>query len=290
MNGFLALNKPEGISSHQAVGRIRRLCGVKKVGHTGTLDPAAGGLLLVAIGKATRLSEYFLDSTKAYRAVVHFGSATDTYDREGNVQRSVSDFLLSRAQINAALSMFQGEIMQKPPAASALKVQGKRAYELFRSGQTPDLPPRKVTIYDLQVVSAPKLIKPESPQLVLDIECSKGTYIRSLANDLGDAVKCPAHLAGLLRTKIGSISLAQAVELDDLDRETIQANMLDMAVAVTNLPRLKVGETTGQRIAHGLKFKNESIKAGPVALFCNQQLIGIGDIENYLVRPVKVLV
>jgi tRNA pseudouridine55 synthase len=287
LNGFIPLNKPVGISSQQAVSRVKKILGCKKAGHTGTLDPAASGLLLIALGKATRLSEYFLNGDKGYRAEIAFGQATDTGDREGRLIDGVEDFYLPAAEVEAALQGFLGRIRQRPPQASALKIDGQRAYTLFRRGLNPEMPLREVFIHSLKIVGESMDISPANPVLTLDIVCSKGTYIRSLAVDIGRALGLPAHLSGLVRTQLSQVSLTQAASFADLERD-YRPFLLDMSVAVASLPRLDLGQRDAARFLHGRPIPNSSLR-GEVAVFSDARLLGIARVESGLIKPTKVL-
>ena len=211
MHGFLNIDKPAGMTSHDVVAQVRRSLCQKRVGHAGTLDPAATGVLVVAIGQATRLIEYVQDETrKRYTALVRLGATTTTDDAEGEILATAPVPALDPFTLEAALQPFRGSIMQVPPIYSALHHEGQRLYELARAGQMVDIPARPVQVYQLDIVSM------TIPDLTLDIECGKGTYIRSLARDFGAALGCGAHLAGLRRTAVGQFSIAQAVPLADL--------------------------------------------------------------------------
>ncbi|MFI5273255.1 MAG: tRNA pseudouridine(55) synthase TruB [Ktedonobacterales bacterium] len=210
MDGIFVIDKSPGMTSHDVVARVRRLLRQKRVGHAGTLDPLATGVLPVLAGQATRVAEYLSESGKAYRATIRFGVETDTYDAEGTItaERPVT---LDLPRIGAALPAFLGERMQVPPAYSAIKRGGQPLYKLARAGETVVVEPRHVTIYALRPVAW------EAPDLVLDIECGKGTYIRSLAHDLGALLGTGAHLAALRRTRSGPFTLRQAITLEQLD-------------------------------------------------------------------------
>lgn len=209
--GLLLVDKPVGPTSHHIVHRVRLGSGVRKVGHAGTLDPRASGLLVLCLGPATRLSEYISTSSKCYQAVVRFGASTRSYDSDGEVVSRSSD-IPTRAQIEAALPSFTGEISQVPPPFSALKVSGQRAYDLARAGKDVDLEPRLITIYGLRLQDY------QPPDLALEVESSAGTYIRSLAHDLGARLGCGGYLAALRRTRVGPFSLEQAVSTEQLER------------------------------------------------------------------------
>lgn len=208
--GLLLVDKPIGPTSHHIVHRVRLGSGVRKVGHAGTLDPRASGLLVLCLGSATRLSEYLSTSTKRYEAVVRFGAATRSYDSDGEVV-SRSNAIPDREEIEAVLPAFTGEIEQVPPPFSALKVAGRRAYDLARSGADVELAPRPVTISLLRIQEY------QPPDLALEVECSAGTYIRSLAHDLGARLGCGGYLAALRRTQAGPFTLGQALPLDRLE-------------------------------------------------------------------------
>lgn len=208
--GLFIVDKPVGPTSHKIVSMVRQGTSVRKVGHAGTLDPRASGVLVLCVGPATRLSEYLSTSSKRYEAVVRFGSATETYDAEGDVVQQ-SDAVPSLENIKSVLPEFRGEIQQVPPPYSAIKVEGKKAYELARAGEDVELEARDVTIQTLKVLD----YKP--PDLVLDVECSAGTYIRSLAHDLGGKLGVGAHLADLRRTKAGPFTIEDAVPMPKLE-------------------------------------------------------------------------
>lgn len=207
--GLLLLDKPSGPTSHDLVYAVRRGSGERRVGHAGTLDPLATGLLVMCLGPATRLSEYFSGKDKRYHARVRLGQATTTYDAQGEVTAS-SPVVPGRAAVEAALAEFRGPQQQVPPAFSAIKRGGQKSYELARRGETVVLEPRSVIIESLELVDW------QPPDLELDVHCSAGTYIRSLAHDLGQRLGCGAHLAALRRTASGQLLVRQAVSLDVL--------------------------------------------------------------------------
>src|SRR5215207_3710637 len=192
--GFLNIDKPLRMTSHDVVAQVRRKFKLKRVGHAGTLDPLATGVLVVCLGAATRLSEYVMDSTKQYRARVTLGVTTTTYDAEGDVVQQREAGHITRKMVEAALPQFTGEIDQLPPMYSAIKKGGRKLYEIARAGETIELTPRRITIYGLEIVEW------SPPECVLDVTCSAGTYIRSLAFDLGKALGVGAYLSGLVRT------------------------------------------------------------------------------------------
>jgi len=201
--GLIIVDKPVGPTSHQVVAIVRKGTGIRKVGHAGTLDPRASGVLVLCLGAATRLSEYLSSTTKEYEATVRFGVSTRTFDGDGEITRR-SGRTPTRREIEQCLPGFRGELEQQPPPFSAIKVQGRKAYEIARAGDEPELAPRTVNITRLELRTY------QPPDLALRIECSAGTYIRSLAHDLGEQLGTGAHLAGLRRTRAGPFRLEQA--------------------------------------------------------------------------------
>lgn len=287
ISGFIPLNKPVGITSQQAVSRVKKIIGCKKAGHTGTLDPAAQGLLIVALGKATRLSEYFLNGDKGYRAEVMLGSQTDTGDREGNITAQVPEFAVEPEDITSILRDFSGLINQTPPQASAIKINGQRAYNLFRQGKGLEMPARQVTIKSIQALGLDGPLTQDNPVLTIDVVCSKGTYIRSLAVDIGAALGLPAHLSGLTRTSLSQISLEQAADFIDLEQD-YNPWLLDLSIAVAKMPKLQVDREGLANFLHGRTLEADS-PDGEIAVFSGSRLLGIGKATAGTIKPVKVL-
>jgi len=221
MFGFLNVYKPAGMTSHDVVARLRRVTKVKQIGHTGTLDPFAEGVLPICIGKATRLIEYLADD-KAYVGTVQLGSSTTTYDTEGEEVKK-SQKVVTKEEIETALENFRGEIEQLPPIYSAIKVKGKKLYEYAREGKEVKIEPRRVNISRLEIVD----FDVEKQQVSLRIDSSKGTYIRSIANDLGEVLGSYGHLIKLVRVKAGEFGIESSIKLDNLDSpEAVQANLI----------------------------------------------------------------
>ena len=237
MNGILNIDKPRGMTSHDVVARIRGIARARRVGHAGTLDPMATGVLLVCLGKATRLVEYLTPGRKRYRAVVCFGATTDTYDAEGQVL-TTSNVEITESQLTRVLDEFRGSISQVPPAYSALKKDGQPLYKLARQGVEVERPARRIEIHELTVESW------RSPDLVLDVACSAGTYIRSIAHDLGARLGPGAHLSALTRTASGSFTVEDALPLRDVEAAAAQGRfeelLLPPAVAVADLPGIQL--------------------------------------------------
>ncbi|HAV10237.1 MAG TPA: tRNA pseudouridine(55) synthase TruB [Dehalococcoidia bacterium] len=221
VDGILNINKPEGQTSFSIIASLRKLTGEKRIGHAGTLDPLASGVLPVCLGRATRIIRFFLDVQKTYSAEIELGIATDTYDREGKIVEQIDPGNVIEDEIRAVLNSFKGVVLQTPPLYSALKYQGRRYYELARAGKQIEIKPRTIEISQLYLLSW------EMPVLKIEVECSKGTYIRSLANDIGKALKCGGHLKSLVRTKYGSYDIGSAISLAD-----VEAAIKDDAFAV----------------------------------------------------------
>ncbi len=246
--GILNIDKPGGITSHDVVQQIRRISGVRRVGHAGTLDPLATGVILVCVGRATRLAEYLVGQTKRYEAVVRLGQATDTYDADGQVVAE-KQIQVGADDIEQALDQFRGRIQQKAPAYSAIKRDGQPLYKLARQGKDVDPPVRTVDIYELHLLSW------QDPYLQLEMTCSSGTYVRSLAHDLGQVLGCGGHITALKRTAIGDYSLSQATPLDHLHQETWTNNLLPADSAVQHLPRMTLSEEESARMKVGQRLK-----------------------------------
>jgi tRNA pseudouridine55 synthase len=246
-SGLLNLNKPPGLTSHDVVAQIRRLTGQRRVGHAGTLDPLATGVLLVCLGQATRLIEYLMTGQKQYRAVIRFGLTTNTLDSQGQVIAQADPFGLSQAGLMALLPAFTGEIEQIPPIFSALKKDGRPLYQRARAGEKVEVEPRRVTIHTLTVVAW------QPPDLTLDVTCSPGTYIRSLAHDLGQAAGVGAHLARLTRTTSGGWRLDEAVSLETLvsGQADWRAYLHPPDRAVNHLPAVTLTEDEARRVNYG---------------------------------------
>ena len=247
VDGVLLLDKPSGLSSNAALQRARRALNAEKAGHTGTLDPLASGLLPLCFGEATKFARFLLDADKRYTATVRFGTTTTTQDAEGDVVATAL-VNLDRAAIEAALPAFRGTILQVPPAFSALKHQGRSHYEYARAGIDVPRAAREVRIAALILTAW------NSPDAMLDVECSKGTYIRALAADLGDALGCGAHLAALRREGTGGFSIDDAVTLDALEALPPDAQMralLPVDALLAELPRLAVDAADAQRLRDG---------------------------------------
>jgi tRNA pseudouridine55 synthase len=247
MDGILNLLKPPGMTSHDVVSVVRRALGIKKVGHTGTLDPGVAGVLPICVGRATRLAEFIAGEDKAYRAEITFGVTTDTQDSFGELTGEADAAFLTRGDIAYTLTKFQGQIMQIPPMVSAVKVDGKRLYELAREGLEVERAARPVTIHKLQLLD----FRPgPRPVAFVDVVCSKGTYIRTLAYDIGKALGVGAHMSYLVRTRSGPFTLEDAATLEELAAG--QAAMLSPAAALGAMARAQVPPAAAERLKHGV--------------------------------------
>lgn len=269
MDGLLNLNKPFGLTSHDCVAKVRRIYGLKKVGHAGTLDPAATGVLPIAIGRATRLLQY-LRQDKAYQATIRFGVTTATDDLEGETLTQQPVLHLSLEQIQEKLPLFQGVIQQIPPNYSAIQVQGKRLYDLARSGQAIEAPARTVEIDDLTIL---EFRSGDFPELDLAISCGSGTYIRSIARDLGADLGTGATLAKLLRTKSSGFELKESSTIEDLPVSLIEPEM-----ALLHLPEVVLESAIAKRWCQGQKIALELEQAGFVRVK-SDRFLGIGEIR-----------
>lgn len=280
--GFLNIYKPIGMTSHDVVAVLRRVTKIRQIGHTGTLDPFAQGVLPICIGKATRLIEYLPDD-KEYLATVQFGSATTTYDIEGE-KTFTSDKKISATDID--LKPFEGEIEQLPPIYSAIKVNGKKLYEYAREGKEVEIKPRKVTIEKIEL----KSFDEQTQQAEILIKCSKGTYIRSIAHDLGQNLGVGAHLIKLIRTQAGKFRVENTVQLDGINVKENLINPLEMF----DLPILKVNDEELERIRHGVSIEippNTTISGSNdrfVVLEYNNSVIAIGMVADKIIKAKKV--
>lgn len=249
VSGVLVIDKPVGMTSHDVVQIVRKGTDIRRAGHTGTLDPRASGVLVVLIGPAVRLSEFVSASDKRYQATIRLGSSTDTYDADGTITQSNPTITISEEQFVESLDHFIGEIEQVPPPYSAVKVKGRKAYEMSRKGEEVELAPRKINVYSLE------LLEWAPPEAVVDVYCSSGTYVRSLAHDLGQLLGCGAHLVGLRRTKSGRFTLRDAVPLRRL-REAFAAGewykyLIPAAEALADWPMVELDPDQVELVRHG---------------------------------------
>lgn len=276
VDGVLLLDKPGGMTSNSALQSARRLFSAAKAGHTGTLDPLATGLLPVCFGEATKFSADLLDADKTYEAEVLFGITTDTGDSEGEAIRTCSPhFVLSDLEV--VLGRFRGPITQIPPMYSALKREGKPLYELARQGVEVERQPREVTIHELQLLDF------SGNRCRLRVSCSKGTYIRTLAEDIGNALGCGAHLTALRRTRVGSLAISGAVTLDQLStivEEERSVYLQPPDALLQTLPIVRLNEDDTCRFSHGNPVSVAFACEGKCRVYCGDRLLGIGEAER----------
>lgn len=283
----LPVDKPVGPTSHDVVAAVRRVLRTRQVGHTGTLDPFASGLLLVCLGPATRLAEYLTPLAKTYRATMRLGEATDTDDHTGEgVSRSEGWRELAEEEVRTALARQVGTILQLPPRYSAKKVGGERLYAAARRGEEVERTPARVTIHRLDVLSI------ALPEVEIEVECSSGTYIRAIARDLGEALGVGGHLTALRRTRTGEHAVERAVPVDALgDPDRVEAALIDPAGAVAHLPRLAVDAEDARALSHGRAVPGApGLPEGtPLAILSDEGvLLAIGERAGEGVRPRKV--
>ncbi|DAB14579.1 TPA: tRNA pseudouridine(55) synthase TruB [Candidatus Gastranaerophilales bacterium HUM_18] len=285
MFGFLNVYKPKGITSHDVVSALRRITKVKQIGHTGTLDPFAEGVLPICIGKATRLIEY-LDDDKAYTGTIQLGSSTTTYDLEGE-EVNFSDKKVTLDEIEAALDKFRGEIEQLPPIYSAIKVNGKKLYEYAREGKKVKIEPRGVNISNLQILN----FYPETRQLELHIECSKGTYIRSIANDLGEELGTYGHLVKLVRVKAGMFEVNNAVSLEHIQTKEDVEKLLIAPLTKLNYMTYELNKNELVKVSNGTAImpSKELPENSLILLTSQERLIAAAKMTKGLLKCLKVL-
>jgi tRNA pseudouridine55 synthase len=289
LHGLIVVDKPAGLSSAAVVHRVRGRLGVRRAGHTGTLDPLATGVLPVCVGDATKLAGYLIAEDKAYRATIELGAETDTYDAEGEVVARDAEAAarVTRAQVDAAIARRTGPQLQEPPLYSAIKIGGRRMHELARAGEAVERAPRAVTIHTIAVVEL------AATRLVIDVECTKGTYIRSLAHDLGRDLGCGAHLCALRRTRTGPYGEDQAIVLDHLDRRRAATALVPMP-RVTGMPSLVVEPALEPLVALGVVLSAGALGAAipevPVFQLVSQdgRLLALVGIERDHVRYHRV--
>jgi tRNA pseudouridine55 synthase len=284
LNGLLVLDKPGGLTSRAAVDRAQRwFPRGTRLGHTGTLDPLATGVLVLCVGAATRLTEYVQRMDKTYLAGIRLGVRSDTDDADGEVTPVQNAVPPSVAELERSLPAFVGEIDQVPPAFSAAKLTGRRAYDLARRGHAVELAPRKIRIYDIHIQSY------EYPELRLEVRCGKGTYIRALARDLGDRLGCGAMIASLRRTRVGPFRAANAVSLDS-DAAAASSAVLPMELAVSDLPRVSLKADEATRWRNGQEIVLRGHEEGELAVFSEAgALLGVGVCRANSLRPEKVM-
>lgn len=297
INGWVCLDKPFEMGSTEAVTRIRRLFDAQKAGHAGTLDPLASGILPIALGEATKTVPFMMEAQKVYRFTIHWGISTDSVDREGEIIAR-SDVRPTREQVISALPAFVGEIDQVPPAFSAIKVDGQRAYDLAREGVEVELKARRVTIHEAAVTGAP-----DADRVEIRMRTGKGVYVRSLARDLAAALGAEGHVSALRREQVGPFSLQNAVTLDSLEemvhRGAASEGLLPVATALDDIPGLAVSDQDAFSLRQGrpivlLPRQVETLKgqlqgdARTVSVFLDQTLVALGQLRAGRIEPDRV--
>ena len=292
LDGILAIDKPGGMTSHDVVNRVRKIVGIKRVGHTGTLDPMATGVLVICLGQATRVVEYLTAERKEYHAGITFGVETDSQDSTGAVVRETDSGHLTRDPVERALEGFRGRIRQIPPMVSAVHHEGRRLYELARKGIEVERKPRDVEIYRITLVS----FEPGSrAQAWLEIECSTGTYIRTLAADIGAALGVGAMMHSLRRTRVGAFMLSECITLEELQTHAAEGTLAkavhSIPEALSAWPQISLDDNELTRVTHGQAIRTASLHSGPFLLLTpSGEAAAIAEMrEAGMLAPVKVL-
>ena len=282
MQGILVVNKRQGITSHDCIYILRDLLGIKKIGHTGTLDPMATGVLPMTIGKATRVSSFIQNSEKEYIATIKFGIETDTEDITGNILER-SDKIPTKDEVLEILPKFTGRIEQTPPMYSAVRVDGRKLYKIAREGKVIDRPKREINVSSLKLL--------ETNPFTLKINCSSGTYVRTLISDIGKELGTFATMTSLIRTKVGPFSVENAIKIDDLEsmtKEEIEEKLYPTDFALRNIPKYNVPKSFFERLINGVKFYDNRMNDGKYSIYCRDEFIGIGEFVDGRLK-IKVL-
>lgn len=287
MNGLVIVDKPAGWTSHDVVGKLRRLAGTRRVGHAGTLDPMATGVLIVGVDKATRLLGHLALTEKSYDTVIRLGESTNTDDAEGQITATASAADVTEEALRAAVTGLTGQIAQIPPQVSAIKIDGRRAYKRVRDGEEVALKPRQVTVYDFALGDL--RYSGDVLDVAASVTCSSGTYIRALARDLGAALGVGGHLTYLRRTRVGPYDLTQARTIEQLTEEL---TVLPLAEAVSAaFPRREVSEADARKIAHGGRLGATGLGPGPIGVFApDGTLLALMEEHGPVVKPLAVFV
>ena len=292
VHGWVVLDKPYGMTSTQAVGAMKRIFGTPKAGHAGTLDPLASGMLPIALGEATKTVPYVMDGDKIYRFTVRWGIETTTDDTEGEAVRT-SDHRPSAVDIDGILDEFEGEIMQTPPAFSAIKVDGERAYDLARAGETVELEARPITVHRLDLVDCP-----DADTAVFEAECGKGTYVRAIARDMGRRLGTAGHVIELRRLVVGPFGEEDMVTLDELEAALAEAGdaltlLTPIEAALAGLPQLDVTSDQAVRLRNGnpvlLRGRDAPIEENAVGVFERGRLMAIAKVEHGELKPIRLI-
>ena len=280
MNGIIIINKSKGYTSHDIVAKVKKITG-EKVGHTGTLDPLATGVLPLLIGKGTLCSKYLMNHDKTYKVVLKLGIKKSTGDEEGEIiqEERVDKNSLEEQNVNNVLNSFLGEQEQIPPIYSAIKVDGKKLYEYARKGQEVEIKPRKITIYAIRLLKIDK----EKKEIEFEVNCSKGTYIRSLCEDIAKKMGTIGYMKELQRTQVETFTLEQSILIEDLTKETIAEHIITIEDLFKKLENIELNERKLQLFLNGVKLSFD-LKDGIYKIYSNQQFIGIGIVKDKLLK------
>ncbi len=287
VNGWLVIDKPLGITSAKVVGAIKRATNAQKVGHGGTLDPLASGILPIGLGEATKTMPYIVDATKGYDFTVKWGIETDSLDSEGTAIHE-NGAIPTQSAIQAILSEFTGTISQIPPAYSAIKIDGKRAYALAREGKDVEIKPRNIEIQSLSIIDN----TPETHETTFRVQCGKGTYVRSLARDLAYKLGTYGYVTMLRRTKVGPFTLGHAISLENLNDLSHSARAVDYVLPITtaldDIPAVAVTEKEADDIRFGRSIQHSTAKQGTIVLIVNDTPLAMAHSEEGQIRPLRV--
>lgn len=282
-DGFLNLNKPAGMTSHDAVNLVRKIFSTRKVGHAGTLDPAACGVLPVAVGRATKFIEYLADCDKSYRAEILFGLATDSGDLDGEIISRADNFSMpTRDELSDAMKNFVGEIEQTPPKFSAIKIHGRKAYDLARKNLAFDMPTRRVKIFWLELIAL------NENSATVEIDCGKGTYVRSLAVDIGERIHLPATLKNLVRLRVGGFNLSDALTFDDAKKIGVDC-LLPIENCLEHLPPFELPEHRIRAFLNGLSTTVNATDEKFLRVISGGKFLGVGRIERGELKSSKII-
>ncbi len=293
VHGWLVLDKPQGVTSTHILGRVKYLFQAQKAGHAGTLDPLATGILPIAFGEATKTVPFAVDGEKSYSFTVRWGAETDTDDSEGQVVRQSSE-RPSEADIRMLLSRFIGEVMQRPPRYSAIKINGERAYDLAREGEVVEIEPREVKIVDLRLVAMP-----DCDTALFEADCGKGTYVRAIARDIGEALGCFGHVIALRRTRVGPFSEGEAWSFEDLQVEAdagalmaAGGPLLPVESALNRMPELNVSQADAATLYRGqsllIRGRDAPLLTGQMYATCQGRIVALGEVEKGALHPTRV--
>lgn len=284
MNGIILIDKPQDWTSHDVIAKLRGILHERRIGHSGTLDPLATGLLVVFVGRATRAVEFAEADSKEYIAGLRLGLSTDTQDISGNVIAECSD-LPDEGAVRRAVNSFIGDIEQIPPMYSAIKIGGKKLYELARKGQSVERSPRKITVSSIEIIGR------EGGDYLLKIACSKGTYVRTLCNDIGASLSCGACMSSLRRVRAGAFSVESAHSIDEVENAANEGQLVDIMLPVDTLfsalPELKVPESTANRLKTGNIIKISAADGDYRVYSDSGEFLLVGKVENGKLKTIK---